>query len=83
MCLTMYYPIWHLPIAPNYKLVWLYFNKFYWGLLLGIELAFVSILIGALIAFGIAGRSVRGTAGRARFRRSRLVVKTAFSIRLR
>ena len=38
----------------NYNFVWLYFDKFYWGLLLGIELAFVSILIGAAIALPLA-----------------------------
>jgi polar amino acid transport system permease protein len=38
----------------NYNFVWLYFDKFYWGLLLGIELAFVSILIGTVIALPLA-----------------------------
>ena len=38
----------------NYNFVWLYFDKFYWGLLLGIELAFVSILIGTAIALPLA-----------------------------
>ena len=38
----------------NYNFVWLYFDKFYWGLLLGIELAFVSILIGTVMALPLA-----------------------------
>ena len=38
----------------NYNFVWLYFDKFYWGLLLGLELAFISILIGAAIALPLA-----------------------------
>jgi polar amino acid transport system permease protein len=32
----------------NYNFVWLYFDKFYWGLLLSLELAAISILIGAV-----------------------------------
>jgi polar amino acid transport system permease protein len=46
----------------NYNFVWLYFDKFYWGLLLGIELAFVSILIGAAIALPLALIHVDGPA---------------------
>jgi polar amino acid transport system permease protein len=38
----------------NYNFVWLYFDKFYWGLLLGLELAAVSILIGAAIGLLLA-----------------------------
>jgi len=38
----------------NYNFVWLYFDKFYWGLLLGIELAAVSILIGSAIGLTLA-----------------------------
>ncbi|MGH6927092.1 MAG: ABC transporter permease subunit, partial [Dongiaceae bacterium] len=38
----------------NYNFVWQYFDKFYWGLLLGIELAAISILIGALIGLALA-----------------------------
>jgi polar amino acid transport system permease protein len=38
----------------NYNFVWLYFDKFYWGLLLGIELALVSILIGSAIGLSMA-----------------------------
>jgi len=38
----------------NYNFVWLYFDKFYWGLLLGIELAVVSILIGSIIGLTLA-----------------------------
>jgi len=38
----------------NYNFVWLYFDKFYWGLLLGIELAAVSILIGSVIGLSLA-----------------------------
>jgi polar amino acid transport system permease protein len=32
----------------NYNFVWLYFDKFYWGLLLSLELAAISILIGTV-----------------------------------
>lgn len=46
----------------NYNFVWLYFDKFYWGLLLGLELAFVSILIGAAIALPLALVHVDGPA---------------------
>ena len=46
----------------NYNFVWLYFDKFYWGLLLGLELAFVSILIGAAIALPLALIHVDGPA---------------------
>jgi polar amino acid transport system permease protein len=46
----------------NYNFVWLYFDKFYWGLLLGLELAFVSILIGAAIALPLALAHVDGPA---------------------
>ncbi len=38
----------------NYNFVWQYFDKFYWGLLLSIELAVISILIGSIIGFGLA-----------------------------
>src|SRR3954451_18272850 len=38
----------------NYNFVWLYFDKFYWGLLLAIELAAASILIGAVIGLALA-----------------------------
>jgi polar amino acid transport system permease protein len=38
----------------NYNFVWLYFDKFYWGLLLSLELAAISILIGAVVGFGLA-----------------------------
>jgi polar amino acid transport system permease protein len=38
----------------NYNFVWLYFDKFYWGLLLGIELAVISILIGSAIGLSLA-----------------------------
>lgn len=38
----------------NYNFVWLYFDKFYWGLLLGLELALVSILIGSAIGLSLA-----------------------------
>jgi polar amino acid transport system permease protein len=37
----------------NYNFVWLYFDKFYWGLLLGIELAAISILIGSAIGLAL------------------------------
>jgi polar amino acid transport system permease protein len=46
----------------NYNFVWLYFDKFYWGLLLGLELAFISILIGAAIALPLALIHVDGPA---------------------
>ena len=32
----------------NYNFVWLYLDKFYWGLLLSLELAAISILIGTV-----------------------------------
>jgi polar amino acid transport system permease protein len=38
----------------NYNFVWQYFDKFYWGLLLGIEMAAISILIGALLGLALA-----------------------------
>jgi len=38
----------------NYNFVWQYFDKFYWGLLLGIELAATSILIGSVIGLLLA-----------------------------
>jgi polar amino acid transport system permease protein len=38
----------------NYNFVWQYFDKFYWGLLLGIELALISILFGAVFGLGLA-----------------------------
>lgn len=50
----------------NFAFVWKYADKLYWGLLLSIELAFVSILIGMVIGLGLAlaytggGRWVRG-----------------------
>ncbi len=44
----------------NYNFVWLYFDKFYWGLLLGIELAAISILIGSVIGLGLALLHVDG-----------------------
>src|SRR5262245_66636755 len=46
----------------NYYFVCLYFDKFYWGLLLGIELATVSILIGTVIALPLALVHVDGPA---------------------
>ena len=44
----------------NYNFVWLYFDKFYLGLLLALELAAVSILIGAAIGFALALAHVDG-----------------------
>jgi polar amino acid transport system permease protein len=38
----------------NYNFVWLYFDKFYWGLLLSLKLAALSILIGGIIALVLA-----------------------------
>ena len=38
----------------NYNFVWLYFDKFYWGLLLSLELAAISILIGTVSALLLA-----------------------------
>jgi polar amino acid transport system permease protein len=38
----------------NYNFIWQYFDKFYWGLLLGIELAAISIIIGAAIGLVLA-----------------------------
>jgi polar amino acid transport system permease protein len=38
----------------NYNFIWQYFDKFYWGLLLGIELAAISIIIGAVIGLVLA-----------------------------
>ena len=38
----------------NYNFVWQYFDKFYWGLLLGVELALISILIGSVFGLGLA-----------------------------
>jgi len=38
----------------NYNFVWLYFDKFYLGLILGVELAAVSILIGSAIGLALA-----------------------------
>jgi len=38
----------------NYNFVWLYFDKFYWGLLLSLELAAVSILVGTVCALLLA-----------------------------
>ena len=46
----------------NYNFVWQYFDKFYWGLLLGIELALISILIGAVFGLGLALVHVRRAA---------------------
>jgi polar amino acid transport system permease protein len=47
----------------NYNFVWLYFDKFYWGLLLGIELAVISILIGSAIGLSMALVYVDGPRG--------------------
>jgi len=38
----------------NFNFVWKYADKLYWGLLLSIELALLSILIGCVIGFGLA-----------------------------
>jgi polar amino acid transport system permease protein len=38
----------------NYNFVWQYFDKFYWGLLLGLELAAISILTGAVLGLALA-----------------------------
>jgi len=38
----------------NYNFVWLYFDKFYWGLLLGLELAAISITVGAVVGLALA-----------------------------
>jgi polar amino acid transport system permease protein len=38
----------------NYHFVWLYFDMFYWGLLLALELAALSILIGGIVALALA-----------------------------
>jgi polar amino acid transport system permease protein len=38
----------------NYNFVWQYFDKFYWGLLLALELAAVSILIGGILGLAMA-----------------------------
>jgi polar amino acid transport system permease protein len=38
----------------NYNFVWLYFDKFYWGLLLSLELAAISILIGSVVGLALA-----------------------------
>jgi polar amino acid transport system permease protein len=49
----------------NFAFVWKYADKLYWGLLLSLELAFVSILIGMVIGLALAlaytggGRLVR------------------------
>ncbi|HYL82586.1 MAG TPA: amino acid ABC transporter permease [Candidatus Acidoferrum sp.] len=50
----------------NFGYIWTHFDKLSWGLLLSLELAFVSILIGVVIGLGLAllytagGRLVRG-----------------------
>ena len=50
----------------NFGYIWTHFDKLTWGLLLSLELAFVSILIGVVIGLGLAllytagGRLVRG-----------------------
>ena len=51
----------------NYNFVWLYFDKFYWGLLLGIELAAVSIVIGSAIGLSLALLHVDGPRAARRF----------------
>jgi polar amino acid transport system permease protein len=38
----------------NFNLIWRYADKLWWGLLLSIELAFVSILIGCVIGLALA-----------------------------
>jgi polar amino acid transport system permease protein len=38
----------------NYHFVWLYFDKFYWGLLLALEIAALSLLIGGILALALA-----------------------------
>jgi polar amino acid transport system permease protein len=38
----------------NFNLVWRYADRLWWGLALSLELAFVSILIGCVIGFGLA-----------------------------
>ena len=38
----------------NFNFVWKYADKLYWGLLLSIELALISIAIGCVIGFGLA-----------------------------
>jgi polar amino acid transport system permease protein len=38
----------------NFNFIWKYSDKLYSGLLLSLELAFVSILIGCLIGLGLA-----------------------------
>jgi polar amino acid transport system permease protein len=38
----------------NFNFVWKYADKLYWGLLLSIELAFISILIGCVIGLALA-----------------------------
>jgi polar amino acid transport system permease protein len=50
----------------NYEFVWRHFNRLSWGLVLSLELAFVSILIGMVIGLSLAlaytgsGRFIRG-----------------------
>ncbi len=50
----------------NFTYVWRHFDRLTWGLLLSLELAFVSILIGMVLGLGLAlaytggGRTVRG-----------------------
>ncbi len=46
----------------NYNFVWLYFDKFWIGLLIGLELAAISILIGATIGLALALVHVDGPA---------------------
>ena len=38
----------------NFQFVWRYVDKLYWGLLLSLELALISILIGMVIGLGLA-----------------------------
>jgi polar amino acid transport system permease protein len=45
----------------NYNFVWQYFDKFYWGLLLALELAALSILTGSVIGFCLALIHVDGS----------------------
>ncbi len=40
--------------AVNYGLIWRYFGKLDWGLVLSLELALISILIGSLIGLALA-----------------------------
>lgn len=38
----------------NYNFVWQYFDKFYWGLLLSVEMAAISLLVGSAIGLVLA-----------------------------